>query len=283
MTGSDAYRLHLPRTPDTGTVFSSPHSGADYPQAFLARARLDAHTIRSSEDAFMDEVFASVPNHGAPLLAARVPRAFLDLNRATDELDPAVIEGLVRAPHNPRVASGLGVIPRVVAQGRPIYSGKMTRTEAESRIAAHWTPYHACLQQLLQDAHRRSDRVLLVDCHSMPHDALSNRGPRPEVVLGDRFGAACGREVMERVEAAFQAAGLRVSRNAPFAGAYITQAYGRPSRQQHAVQVEIDRSLYMDEARIEKRPDFLAFVALMEEVVSVLCDIGRHRQALAAE
>lgn len=283
MTGTDAYDLHLPRVANTAAVFSSPHSGSDYPASFLEASRLDAHTIRSSEDAFIDEVFAAAPHHGAPLLAARAPRAFIDLNRAADELDPAVIEGMARVPHNPRVAAGLGVIPRVVAQGKPIYTGKLHRAEAEDRIARHWTPFHDRLRALLEDAHRRTGQALLIDCHSMPHEALSARGPRPDVVLGDRFGAACDREVMEQVDAAFRASGLRTSRNAPFAGAYITQAYGRPARAQSAVQVEIDRALYMDEARIEKRPDFDAFAALMGGVIAALCDIGRDQMSLAAE
>jgi len=283
MTGSETYRLHLPATRDTGVIFSSPHSGCDYPASFLAQARLDSHAIRSSEDAFMDEVFAAAPHHGAPLLAARTPRAFIDLNRAADELDPAVIDGLTRAPHNPRVASGLGVIPRVVAQGRPIYSGKLTRAQAEARIAAHWHPWHDRLRLLVENTHARFGRSLLIDCHSMPHEAIVARGPRPDIVLGDRFGAACGHDVMDRVEAAFRGSGLRISRNSPFAGAYITQTYGRPARQQHAVQVEIDRSLYMDEARIEKRADFDAFARVIEGVVMNLCEIGRDTLALAAE
>ncbi|WP_128255104.1 N-formylglutamate amidohydrolase [Falsirhodobacter deserti] len=281
---TDVYRLHLPDVPDTATVFSSPHSGCDYGAAFLASSRLDAKAIRSSEDAFIDEVFAAAPRHGAPLLAACAPRAFIDLNRAADELDPAVIEGLARAPHNPRVASGLGVIPRVVAQGHPIYTGKLPRAEAEARIACHWHPWHGALRGLLDRTHRKFGRVLLIDCHSMPREAIPSRSQRCDVVLGDRFGTACDRAVMDRIEGAFRDAGLRTSRNAPFAGAYITQVHGRPLQGRSAVQVEIDRSLYMDEARIEKRADFPDFLRLMEEVIARLCDIGREESlSLAAE
>ncbi|MCJ8138252.1 N-formylglutamate amidohydrolase [Falsirhodobacter halotolerans] len=283
MTDARAYRLARPDDGHTGAfVFSSPHSGRNYPAGFLGRSRLKGTAIRSSEDAFVDDLFAAAPRHGATLIAATAPRAFIDLNRSADELDPALILDVGRIPHNPRIASGLGVIPRVVAGGQPIYDGKIARAEAEARLIDHWHPYHTALRGLMADALHHHGRAVLIDCHSMPHEALSNRSPRPDVVLGDRFGAACGRAIMAEVEAAFHDAGLRVSRNTPFAGAYITQAYGRPARDQHAVQVEIDRALYMDEARIEKRPDFDAFAALIDRVIARIVTIG-DALPLAAE
>lgn len=284
----DAYHLHLPMVQSVPLIFSSPHSGADYSAAFLARSSLDSRLIRSSEDAFVDQIFAAAPDYGAPLIAARAPRAFIDLNRAADELDPAVIEGVDRAPHNPRISSGLGVIPRVVSAGRAIYCGKLDMAEAVSRIEDWWQPYHSCLDRLVSVTRRQFGEAVLLDCHSMPHEALDSHmrpgQPRPEVVLGDRFGAAAGRETMARVEAAFTRAGLRVSRNAPFAGAYITQTYGRPSRQSHAIQIEIDRGLYMDEATITPRPDFAAFCTLISGVIAEI-SAGYLRDApfLAAE
>jgi N-formylglutamate amidohydrolase len=227
------------------------------------------------------------PDCGAPLLAARVPRAFIDLNRAADELDPAVIDGLSRTPHNPRVLSGLGVIPRVVAGGRAIYAGKLPLAEAEARVARYWQPYHEMMKDLVERTLAGFGQALLIDCHSMPHEAIevhSRPGSlRPEVVLGDRFGAAAGSIMMDRVEAAFRGAGLRVARNAPFAGAYIAQAYGRPSRGAHVIQVEIDRSLYMDEARIEPRADFAAFRSLIGGVVAEITGALRRDVPLAAE
>jgi N-formylglutamate amidohydrolase len=284
---SEAYRLHLPARRTTPVVFSSPHSGRDYPADFLRASQLDPLTLRSSEDAFVDDLFSDVPAFGAPLLAARLPRAWLDLNRAPDELDPALIDGVARTPHNPRIASGLGVIPRVVANGRAIYGGRISRAEAEVRIARVWHPYHAALKSLMDEAIALFGHAVLVDCHSMPHEAIEAHArpgqPRPEVVLGDRFGAAAGREVMDRIEAAFAAAGLRVARNAPFAGAYIAQAYGRPSRGCHVVQVEIDRALYMDEALIAPRPDFAAFRAVMSGVAADIAGAGRQGLPLAAE
>jgi N-formylglutamate deformylase len=282
-----AYNLIRPVRRTSCVVFASPHSGSDYPRSFLRRSVLDKLMIRSSEDAFVDDLFACAPDFGAPLLTAGAPRAFVDLNRGADELDPALIEGVRRQSHNPRVSSGLGVIPRVVANGRPIYSGKLPLAEAERRIALYWRPYHAALQGLLNEAQEQFGTAVLVDCHSMPHEAMDgvarSAARRPQIVLGDRFGAAAGSEIVDRIESAFASAGLTVTRNAPFAGAYIAQAYGRPSRTQHAVQVEIDRSLYMDEKRVEPNGDYDAFRALLRGVVAELAVIGAEQMPLAAE
>ncbi|MBL9074403.1 N-formylglutamate amidohydrolase [Tabrizicola sp.] len=286
-TETEAYVLTRPAARTCPVIFASPHSGRDYPAEFLTQAVLDRQTIRSSEDAFVDELFGMAPGMGAPLLAARVPRAYLDLNRAADELDPAVIEGLARVPHNPRISSGLGVIPRVVAGGRAIYCGKLPLAEAEDRLRRFWHPYHQALSALVEETRTAFGQAVLIDCHSMPHEAIEAHTrpgqPRPEVVLGDRYGATAGREVMERVEAAFSAAGLRVGRNAPFAGAYVAQAYGRPSRGVHVVQVEIDRALYMDEVRVEPLAGFGAFRDLMAGVVAEIVRGAAGEARLAAE
>jgi len=286
-TETEAYVLTRPAARACPVIFASPHSGRDYPAEFLTQAVLDRQTIRSSEDAFVDELFGMAPGMGAPLLAARVPRAYLDLNRAADELDPVVIEGLARVPHNPRISSGLGVIPRVVAGGRAIYCGKLPLAEAEDRLRRFWHPYHQALSALVEETRTAFGQAVLIDCHSMPHEAIEAHTrpgqPRPEVVLGDRYGATAGREVMERVEAAFSAAGLRVGRNAPFAGAYVAQAYGRPSRGVHVVQVEIDRALYMDEVRVEPLAGFGAFRDLMAGVVAEIVRGAAGEARLAAE
>jgi len=282
-----AYEVIHPNSRSSCLVFASPHSGCDYPRDFVRQTVLDENSIRTSEDAFVDQLFDSAPQHGAPLLRAGAPRAFVDLNRSADELDPALIEGVHRNGHNPRVASGLGVIPRVVANGRSIYRGKMSLSEAERRIDKYWKPYHHMLQTLLDGAHQSHGQAILIDCHSMPHEAvdgIARRGiKRPDVVLGDRFGAAAGGEVVDRVEAAFATAGFTVARNAPFAGAYITQAYGRPSREQHAVQVEIDRSLYMSERTIRRNRQFEAVRARLSAVIAEIATIGQMRLPLAAE
>ena len=279
------YTLARPVAQSTSAIFAAPHSGRDYTPSFLARAGLDERMIRSSEDAFVDLLFDMAPGFGAPYLVARAPRAFVDLNRAADELDPALIEGVRRGTHSPRIASGLGVIPRVVANGRPIYRGKLSLEEAQARIAGWWRPYHDTLQSLVDDTLAQFGQAILIDCHSMPHEALESLGSganRPDVVLGDRFGAAAASHLVDRIEQAFRDAGLRVARNMPFAGAYVTQHYGRPSRRCHAVQVEIDRALYMNESRIEPSADFHAFRAVIADIVGAIADIGRPEEIRVA-
>jgi N-formylglutamate deformylase len=210
------------------------------------------------------------------------------MNRSAEELDPAVIEGVRGGGHNPRIASGLGIIPRVVANGRIIYSGKMSLAEAQARISDYYRPYHTALQKLLDESHARFGEAILIDCHSMPHEAVDGvvraGKPRPEIVLGDRFGAAADSEIVDQIETAFLDAGLKVARNSPFAGAYTTSHYGRPSRRQHAVQIEIDRSLYMNERLIKPNADFNAFRSLLRGVIARIAEIGmRGEQRLAAE
>ena len=283
----DAYTLILPDQPTSSVVFASPHSGREYPWSFLRQTVLDKNVIRSSEDAFVDRLFDRAPEFGAPFLVAGAPRAFVDFNRSPDELDPALIEGIEKRSHNPRVASGLGVIPRVVANGRAIYCGKLSQDEVQRRITDYWQPYHNALQDLLDQAHTLHGKAILVDCHSMPHEAMDGiartGARRPEIVLGDRFGAAASGDVIDRIESAFASAGFVVTRNAPFAGAYITQAYGRPSRHQHAVQIEIDRAIYMNEQLIRPNNNFNAFRDSLRNVIAEIAEIGQARMPLAAE
>lgn len=287
MTGS-AFHLVSPARRSTSVVFASPHSGRVYPPSLLDRTVLDRRTLRSSEDAFVDDLFESVPRHGASLITAQVPRAYVDFNRSAAELDPALIEGARTQGHNPRVASGLGVIPRVVSGGRAIYCGKIPMSEAIHRIDTCWAPYHAALKDELDKVAQVFGEAILIDCHSMPHeaiDAMACHGhPRPQVVLGDRFGAAAHERVVAPIETAFRAAGLNVVRNTPFAGAYITQHYGRPAHGRHVVQIEIDRALYMDEKTIRPSAEFGAFKALIEGIIAHIADIGRLMEPpLAAE
>ena len=285
---STAYDLYLPTRRTTSVVFASPHSGRDYTAEFLAASVLDERTIRTSEDAFIDQLLADVPDLGAPLLAARAPRAFLDLNRGADELDPAVIDGARAFAHNPRVQSGLGVIPRVVSGGRAIYSGKLALAEARARIADHWHPYHDCLRRLLEEQRALFGQAILIDVHSMPHeamDAIAHRaGRRPEIIVGDRYGASASSSIVDSVEGALRDHGFQVARNAPFAGAYIAQTYGRPGIGQHAIQIEIDRALYMDEKTIRRSAAYDGFHDRFSAVLAAIATIGRPADArLAAE
>lgn len=285
MTETTGIHIRRPVGACGAAVFSSPHSGRIYPSEMLQRSRLDPLSLRRSEDAFVEELFADAPRYGAPLIHADAPRAWVDLNRAPEELDPALIEGVKPAGLNPRLAAGLGVIPRVVAEGVAIYDGKLPRTEAAARLQAVWKPYHDQLSALLEAARARHGFAVLVDCHSMPSDAArgGRRGgeTRPDIILGDRFGVSCAPWLTERAERAFAAAGLKTARNAPFAGGYITQRYGRPARGIHAIQIEIDRGLYMDERTVTRAEGFAALRAALGPVIASLA--AADGAALAAE
>lgn len=285
-----AFDLHEPEKPRCGMVLSSAHSGRDYPAEFIAQSPLSERALRSSEDAFVDLLFQDAPGLGVPLLTARAPRAYVDLNRSPADLDPALIEGVKKTGLNPRLSAGLGVIPRVVGGGRVIHPGRISREEADQRLSRHWHPWHRKLQEVMTTQRSRFGQVLLLDCHSMPHDAVSHLrvcdGEPPEIVLGDRHGAACAPALMSRVESAFRAAGFRTSRNIPFAGAYITQTWGCPQARSHAIQIEIDRSLYMEEVTLTPRPEFDRIRARLAMAVGTVVQIlrqGDTPRALAAE
>ncbi len=286
MNEAAAYDLSEPEAVTSAAVFSSPHSGCAYPEELLRASRLDSLQLRASEDAYVDLLFGSAPDFGAPLLAARAPRAFVDLNRAPEELDPAVVSGIRATGLNPRVAAGLGVIPRIVAEGRPIYHGKISLAEARRRIALWHTPYHLRLEALMTRAADLFGHAVLFDCHSMPTDALRTsprvRGTRPEIVIGDRFGTSASRSHVMATVDAFESAGFAVACNAPFAGGHITQRYGRPSQHLHAIQIEIDRGLYLDQRQIAPGPGYADFQAALNRVIPVLARVGRA-EALAAE
>lgn len=275
----NAFAFLPARAPDSAVVFASPHSGRVYPPEFLAASMLEPLMLRSSEDAYVDHFLRAAPEAGAPVLLGGVPRAYVDYNRAATELDPTLIAGVSARGLNPRISSGLGVIPRVVAGGRAIYKGKITAAEAERRISQYWQPYHDKLSEVMTDARARHGRAILLDMHSMPRDAVVMNGQhtslRPDIVLGDRFGASAQSALTEAVANIFTQAGLRVARNSPFAGAYITQRHGQPAKGQHAIQIEIDRGLYLDERRVVPNADFASFCILMDAVVCQLVALGR--------
>lgn len=253
-------------------VFASAHSGRDYPDAFVAAARLDPIRLRRSEDGFVDELFAAAPDHGAPLLAARFPRAFCDANREAWELDPAMFEETLPDWVNtgsPRVGAGLGTIARIVASGETIYREKLRFAEAEARVRAFWEPFHDTLQALLAETRESFGACLLIDCHSMPGNCAAPRAC-PDFVLGDAHGTACAASAVQHVETVLRELGFSVRRNDPYAGGYITRHYGRPREGIHAVQVEINRALYMDEALVMRLPGFGDVQARMTRFVATL-------------
>lgn len=286
-----AFEILAPARWSAPAVFNSPHSGRLYQPSFLRQSRLSAAALRKSEDCYIDELFMGCLDHGAPLLRAHAPRSFIDLNREPYELDPRMFDGPLPGYVNsasPRVAGGLGTIPRVVAEGEDIYRHKLTFAEALARIETVYLPYHRALAALVDEVMAKNGTMLLVDCHSMPSTAISHMAPRGsiDVVLGDRFGASCGTELTAMAESLFAAEGFRVVRNKPYAGGFITQNQGVPMRGRHALQIEINRGLYLNEATFEKSRNFASLQAAMNRIVGELLDRLTHELApaqLAAE
>jgi N-formylglutamate amidohydrolase len=235
-------------------IFASPHSGRIYPASFARQTRLDPGMLRKSEDAFVDDLFASVPELGAPLIAARFPRAFVDANRAPGEIDPAMFDsplGSTIAPRTPRVAAGLGVIPRIVRDGVEIYSARLPAKEAQFRLERFYHPYHSALARLVSETRELFGIAVVVDCHSMPPPSRSS-----DIVIGDCYGEAAAAELIVTAQRTLAELGFTVARNTPYAGGYTTNLYGKPEAGIHALQIEISRALYLDEKRVEKTASF---------------------------
>lgn len=275
----ECFILKEPEVQTTSMVFNSPHSGRSYSESFLKNSLLKKPEIRASEDAYVDDLFSSVTEFGAPLLTAVAPRAFVDLNRQADELDSAIIQGVNKNILNSRVLSGLGVIPRIVSKGNNIQSGKMTIEQANLRLDKSYFPYHYKLKKLLDQTKLEFGKVILIDCHSMPmrstYSLRSSDGKSPDIVLGNRFGSSCSSDIMEQIKSSFESAGFRVSQNIPFSGAYILKNYGRPSINQHAIQIEIDRGLYLNEKLVEKSDKYYDLKYKLKTVIRDIVSIGK--------
>ena len=268
-----AFETIRPRRVIAPVVFNSAHSGRIYPERFLAMTRLDHLSIRQSEDAFVDEIFARGPHLGAPLLRAHFPRAYLDVNREPWELDPAMFAEPLSDRFNttsPRVAAGLGTLARVVAENKPIYREPLTLEDARMRIEGIYHPYHAALQKLLGEAINNFGVAVLIDCHSMPRINRAGDRPAPDIVLGDRYGTTCAPVLIDLVETIFTSAGLKVARNRPYAGGFATRSYGRPQHGVHALQIEISRHLYMNEVTLARNEGFKAIVSLIDRLMFAL-------------
>jgi N-formylglutamate deformylase len=246
-------------------VFNSPHSGSVYPSDFLTTSRLDVATLRRSEDSFVDELTLGVVSRGYPLMRAHFPRCYVDVNREPYELDPRMFEGRLPSFANTRsmrVAGGLGTVARVVGDAQEIYGQRIPVDDAIRRIEGLYKPYHRALRRLFTRVHRDFGAAILVDCHSMPSNAgAKDERPRADVVLGDRYGTSCVAAVAETIEGTLRGRGYIVSRNKPYAGGFITEHYGNPAVGLHAIQLEINRALYMDERRHERSASFARVAA----------------------
>lgn len=255
-------------------LFNSPHSGRYYPDRFLAMARLDRNAIRRSEDCYVEELFGGAVALGAPMLAANFPRAYLDVNREPWELDPRMFAEPVPSFCNirsARVAGGLGTVPKLVGEGLDIYSGRLPLAEAVARIEAVYKPYHETLKRLLTRTHARFGYAVLIDCHSMPASIrVGDNGLRPDFIVGDRFGISASAALTETAIGLLIGMGYTVAHNKPYAGGFITEHYGRPARHLHALQIEVNRGLYMNERTFQKSA---GFDALADDLAQFSADL----------
>ncbi|MBL8580360.1 MAG: N-formylglutamate amidohydrolase [Mesorhizobium sp.] len=255
-------------------VFNSPHSGSHYPERFMALTKLDAMEIRRSEDSYVDQLFGAAVPLGAPMLAANFPRAYLDVNREPWELDPRMFAEPVPSFANirsARVAGGLGTVPKLVGEGLDIYAARLPLAEAVGRIEAIYKPYHDTLKRLLSSTHARFGYAVLIDCHSMPANIrIGENGARPDFIIGDRFGTSASRALSDTAISVLLSLGYSVAHNKPYAGGFITEHYGRPAKRLHALQIEVNRGLYMDERTMRKLSRFDALADDMARLIAEL-------------
>jgi len=268
------FTLLQPARQNAALVLTSPHSGRRYDEAFLAQARLDAQSLRRSEDSFVEELFGAGPELGVPLLAAEFPRAWCDANREPWELDPAMFADSLPEYANttsPRVAAGLGTVARIVGAGEPIYGRKLRFAEAKARIETCWRPFHEALAQCIEDTVARFGHCLVLDCHSMP-TPLGRMAARADIVLGDGHGTSCGAGWTDFVESVLNEQGYHVRRNDPYAGGFITRHYGRPREGVQVLQLELARALYMNERQFTRGPHFTATQGRMTAFLTSLAE-----------
>ncbi|MCH4549036.1 N-formylglutamate amidohydrolase [Rhizobium sp. WYCCWR 11279] len=286
----ELFEVHEPVSQTIPFVYNSPHSGRIYPPEFIAQSRLEGIAIRRSEDHYVDELFGSAVALGAPLLAANFPRAYLDVNREPYELDPRMFDGLLPPYANVnslRVAGGLGTIPRIVAENMEIYARRLPVQEGLDRVEAVYKPYHAALRRLIARTHVQFGFGVLIDCHSMPGNVrVAGSTARPDFIIGDRYGTSASAELSRAAIAILEEMGFAAIRNKPYAGGFITEHYGRPSRGLHALQIEVNRAIYVDEVTLEKREDFAevadAVTDFMQQMAEYVEKFAGER-ALAAE
>lgn len=264
----ELFEVREPAVHSIPFVYNSPHSGRCYPISFLEASRLSSNEIRRSEDCFVDELFAGAPDIGAPLLKANFPRAYLDVNREPYELDPRMFDGALPSYANigsMRVAGGLGTVPRIVAENMDIYAHRLSVEEGLSRIEEIYKPYHACLRRLVSRTHANHGMAVLIDCHSMPGNIrLAGSNIRPDIIIGDRYGTSASAEISRAALHFLEELGFTAVCNKPYAGGFITEHYGRPIRSLHALQIEINRALYVDEKTFLKAADFPAMQAALD-------------------
>lgn len=269
---SSGHDISRPSIWRSGVIFASPHSGSIYPADLISRAKVTAHQLRRNEDIYIDHLFHSSVAAGAPFLKALFPRAVLDVNRAETELPDhwlPKIKGHPNPQPTPRAVAGLGIVPTHLSEVLPIYKKLPTLKDVQARIDQLYRPYHDALAGLVDEAKNRFGHVLLVDCHSMP--GFTPMGARrPDIILGDRFGTSCHPDTLLQFRTLFEQSGYSVGVNYPYAGGYTTTFYGAPDEGVEAIQIEINRDLYVNPITLSPKS---GYVKLTEDIKQITRDI----------
>ena len=263
-----------------GVIFASPHSGNIYPKTFVKSCRLSLAELRRNEDVFIDQLFAKAMNHGSPLISARFPRCFVDVNRAANELPSEWLPP--DTPSSPRSEIGLGVVPTVIAQGQNMYVFPRTLAQAQCRLDALYHPYHTALRRLIDEAKSQTGSALLIDCHSMPGFSLAGQR-RPDIIFGDRYGISCRPETIARIEENFKTRGYNVTRNHPYAGGYVTSHYGKPDNGVEVLQIEINRELYLNSVTLKPNKNYGRLAADLDAIIEDIIIGAAPEIAIAAQ
>ncbi len=280
-SGVDALQVHRPDGGGNALVFDSPHSGTFYPDDFGHTAPREL--VRQAEDTYVAELFGAAPAHGATLLEALFPRAYIDANRALTDLDPELLDRPWPEPleRGPKTRLGIGLIWRLARGGAPMYDRKLAHAEVRRRIETCYRPYHDALDRLIEECHRIFGGVWHLNCHSMPAvgDALSSDPgrERADFVIGDRDGTTCDPRFTDLIVGFLRARGFAVAVNDPYKGVEIVRRHGRPHENRHSLQIEINRRLYMDERSLEKTERFAPLKAVIDDLIAVVAADVRER------
>lgn len=290
---NDIFTIIKPSAP-LPLVFDSPHSGTRYPADF--RYACAFPDLEKAEDKYVDDLFSVAPKTGATFLCAHFPRSYIDVNRAEDDIDPGLLSrdwpfGGIRPTS--RSDAGIGLIRRLVKPGTPVYARALEPEEILRRIEGYYRPYHAALKTTLDNLHYDFGQVWHINCHSMPassaypKQALGLAGQRPvtaDFVLGDRDGTTCDYAFIDLVRNYLKSRGYKVAINDPFKGVELVGRYAAPARGRHSLQIEINKSLYMDEETGRKNTDYQTMKSDIDGLISTCAGFVKgNLRSLAAD
>jgi N-formylglutamate amidohydrolase len=286
MTSEPPFTLLGPATPQSPVLLAVPHAGRHYPDEVVARARVPMERLRTLEDRHADRLVEQAVSEGATAIVAQLARAAIDLNRDPREIDPAMIDGALRGDAvlpSGKVRAGLGLFPRRLPSCGELWRGRMSQADARQRIAQAHEPYHRAIAERIEATCAIFDGAVLIDCHSMPPLPVRQAGGPVRLVVGDRFGAGASAALVDLTMAVVEGVGLRAARNHPYAGGYTIDRHGRPRRNVHAIQIEYDRSLYLDAALDAPNGNLEECGRLLATIAAQLGEMLSPRLSIAAE